>query len=178
MIESKEKLKPAQIAFFDADKTLWQVVTLDRSDDWASKIDNPTFIQNGENTVIRKENGTKFILKDGVKDCLEKLSKAGIGIGIISDNKLENVATIASLFGISDYFDTKLINISLWKGPCPKEVMVDKVVERLGKDKFSGILLVDDKDYSEVMTKSGYSFILSSKDTFPKDMVLSFFGLK
>ncbi|HLE49410.1 MAG TPA: HAD family hydrolase [Patescibacteria group bacterium] len=178
MIENREHLIPKNIVFFDADKTLWQVITTDGSDDWSSKVKNATFLLDDGNTVTRKENGTKFVLKDEVKECLEKLSKEGIGIGLISDNEPEDVKKITDLFGISEFFDSKLINVSLWEGPCPKEVMITEVVEKIGSENFSRVLLVDDKDYSEAMKNSGYSFIQSPKDSFPKEIVLDYFGLK
>ena len=129
MIENKEQSISRQVVFFDADKTLWQVVTKDGSDDWASKIQNATFVKEDENNVVRVENGTKFVLKEGVKECLQKISREGIGLGVVSDNLPEDVIKLADLFGILDFIDSKLVNVSLWEGPCPKEVMIKEVVQ-------------------------------------------------
>lgn len=166
------------IVFFDADKTLWRVLPQRPGDDWVSKLKSPKFKLEDNKTVVRKQDGTKFILKDGVKECLAKLSLEGIGVGIVSDNRPEDVAKVAGLFGIWDYFDPTLVNIKLWDGPCPKDQMVTEVIDGFGKDKPSNILLVDDKDYSKAMRKLGYSFLLSPKNTFPKNLVSDFFRIK
>lgn len=174
--DRKEKLNPRQLVFLDADKTLWKVES-QSGDDWASKVPNPTFVLEDKGVVLRDQDSTRFILKEGVSDCLERLSKEGIGIGIISDNIYKDVMTIAQMLNIWKFFDESLVNIRLWKGPCPKELMITEVLQDNNLQS-TKILMVDDKDYSEAMAVAGYHFLLSPKDSFPSSLILEYFKLK
>ncbi|MDP3917840.1 MAG: HAD hydrolase-like protein [Candidatus Woesebacteria bacterium] len=183
MKETKEKTNPTQIAFFDADKTLWQVVSQSKGDDYASKgaFDgiSRTFILDQENVVIRLEDETKLILKDGVIETLEKLTKEGVAIGIISDNVYEDVQKVSELLKIWQYFDKAFTNVILWNGPADKALMIFEILNNQPKIEKSKVLLVDDGErYGTQMAQSGHNFILSPKATFPKALILEFFGIK
>lgn len=170
-------MKYQKIIFLDADKTLWKLISK-RKDDWVSFFKNPTLVLEKKETVIRKEDGVKFVLKDEVKECLAKLKKSGVGIGLISDNEYEDVMKVVDFMGIKGFLEEKLINIRLWVGSVDKALMVSEVLGKLGKNKPSTVLVVDDKDYSKQMAKSGFSFLRSPKDSFPKATILEFFGIK
>jgi hypothetical protein len=183
MIETKNNAGQIKIAFFDADKTLWKVVTKNPGDDYASRGAklgrDRTFLLGQENEVTRLEDGTKLILKEGVKETLEKLSKEGITAAIISDNIYDDVEVVCQRLGIWKFFDETLTNIWLWNGQADKSLMVKQVVGNLDNSASSKILLVDDGlVYAEQMQRAGYDFIVSPKETFPKDVVLEYFGLK
>lgn len=183
MKDIKERQDQNSIAFFDADKTLWKVISTNPGDDYASKgaFDHipRTFVLTQKNEVTRLEDKTKFILKDGVIETLEKLSKEGIITGIISDNENVDVEKIATFLGIWKYFDSAFINIRLWKGPANKSLMISETLRTQKNQLYTNITLVDDSErYSEQMIDRGYNFILSPKDTFPKDEIFSYFGIK
>ncbi len=174
--ERKEPLTHNSIAFFDADKTLWKVIPEHEGDDWASKGAEKgltrTFTLIKPDVVVRTEDNTQFILKEEVKETLLKLSREGIGIGLISDNLHIDVLAICELFNIWDYFNAELVNVKLWDGPCPKDQMITEVFGNNATVNPAKVVLVDDRNYSEEMTKLGYSFILSPKDTFPKEEII------
>lgn len=183
MQERKEKIQPTQIAFFDADKTLWQVKSLTPGDDYASRGylegNSRTFLLSAETEVVRLEDGSKFVLKEGVVETFEKLSKEGITIGLISDNIYDDVEEVCKRLGIWEYFDEKFVNIFLSVGTAEKGSMIKKVLDDQEISGRGNILLVDDgQAYLEKMTIAGFNFILSPKDTFPKDSILEFFGVK
>lgn len=172
-IDRKEKTNVSTIVFFDADKTLWQVVSQNEGDDYASRgafeDKSRTFMLSQEGEVTRLEDRTKLILKDGVIETLEKLTKEGVITGIISDNVYEDVEKVSQLLGIWKYFDKGFINIYLWKGLATKSLMISEI---LGNQANPNVLLIDDGErYRQQMTDAGYNFILSPKDTFPKDEI-------
>lgn len=183
MTERNEKVKLEKIVFFDADNTLWRVVSETDEEDYASKgafeEKSRTFVltQNGE--VTRMEDGTKLILKEGVVETLERLAKEGVVAGIISDNIYEDVEEVSQLLGIWNYFDKGFVKIRFWKGPADKNLMISEVLSSKESDQKLKVLLVDDGEgYGVQMSESEHNFILSPKDTFPKDSILKFFGIK
>lgn len=179
MKEMNEKTKWSRIVFFDADKTIWQTVPSTYASEGYKKGISRTFSLNLEGQVVRKEDGAAFILKEGVIETFQKLSKEGIGIGMISDNILEDVQKVAELFGIWKLFDSKLINIRLWDGDSEKGLMIHEVFASQALDHSTQVLLVDDNPvFASQMEKTGYSFIQSPMDAFPKDLILAFFGIK
>lgn len=129
MNERKEKVKQSRVAFFDADKTLWQVISKDPiQDNWASKGITRTFTLEAPNQAVRAEDETRFVLKGGVIDTLQTLAKEGIIVGIISDNIYEDVETVSQLLGIWQYFDKGFVNVRLWKGPADKNLMISEIL--------------------------------------------------
>ena len=179
MTERKDKLTPSKIVFFDADKTLWQVFSKDPTqDDWASKGKTRTFTLMAEGVVVRTEDSTRFTLKNGVDETIHKLNKEGVIVGSISDNDYEDVEKVCQLLGIWQYFDQGFVNVRLWKGPADKIQMISEVLDSNPQTQNSKVLLVDDSErYASQMANSGHNFILSPKDTFPKDIILGFFGI-
>lgn len=177
-IDRKEQLSPTRIAFFDADKTLWRVIPTDpNQDDWASKGATRTFILEAPGKVVRVEDGTRFILKEGVEETLQKLAKEGVIAGIISDNENEDVEKVSELLGIWHHFDRGFTNVRLWKGPADKGLMISELMKTKIMTVSPKTLLVDDSArYGEQMAEAGCVFILSPKDTFPKASILGFFG--
>ncbi len=181
--DRKERLNQSKVVFFDADKTLWKLESQLEGDDYASKgaFDgrNRTFILSQRDEVTRVEDGTKLVLKESVVETLEKLAKEGVIAGIISDNIYEDVEKVSKLLGIWKYFDKAFINIRLWQGTADKNLMIKEVID---DQKFSTppyILLVDDSEtYHRQMVSSGNNFLLCPKDSFPKDIILDYFGLK
>jgi phosphoglycolate phosphatase-like HAD superfamily hydrolase len=182
MTERKETVNQSKIAFFDADKTIWTVVSQSEGDDYASKgaFDGVerTFVLEVEGRVKRLEDGTRLILKEGVTETFEKLAREGIILGIISDNIYEDVQNVCELLGIWEHFDKLFTNIRLWRGPADKALMISEVLSQSANSGSPKILLVDDSErYGAQMAEAGHGFIASPKDTFPKDSILEFFEL-
>lgn len=180
MLDREEKSTSQRVVFFDADKTLWQVISKDPTqDDWASKGETRTFVSPEEGVVERIEDETRFVLKEGVEDTLRSLVKEGVIVGIISDNNYEDIEGIIQLVGIWQYFDKGFVNVRLWKGPADKSLMISEILSAQGSIQNPKVLLVDDGErYASQMSESGHNFILSPKDSFPKDSILEFFGIK
>lgn len=174
-----EATKHSRIVFFDADKTLWQTVPDTYASEGKKTGRTRTFQLESPNCATRLEDGAKFILKDNVEEVLRALSKEGVVIGIISDNEYEDVQKVAELFDIWRYFDKGFVNIWLSDGDAPKNAMIDEVITNQKLTAGSNILLVDDAErYAAQMASAGHDFILSPKDSFPKDLILGHFGLK
>ena len=85
---------------------------------------------------------------------------------------------VCQLLGIWQYFDAAYINIRLWRGPADKNLMISEIFA-IHEQQNVKALLVDDSDrYSQQMADAGHGFILSPKDSFPKDAILDFLGFK
>lgn len=189
-VEKKELLQPSHVIFFDMDDTLWEMQN--DADDWLSKgattdADRLIFTLDEETDTITRENdGIKIRLKDGVRETLTNLSEMGIPLGIVSDNRPQDVETVAKMFGIWKFFDQDLTHIKLYNdavdGPCNKGLVIHDLLAGLrSRDAKPHVLFLDDKgkyrekpEFSEPLNHQGIQFIQSPKSTFPSHEVMRF----
>jgi magnesium-dependent phosphatase-1 len=152
---------------FDCDETLWQST----SQDYISR--NATKLSLVDADHIKRNDGGLFTLRSEVRVMLQLLRSRGCTIGIVSDNRAEIVDAALQLFQIKPYFASEAINIRLWKGHCPKEVMVDEVLKhpKLTQKSFSKIYWFDDKDYAKQATSVDVKFMRVTADSNLYDMV-------
>jgi predicted phosphatase len=133
-----------KLVLFDCDDTLWDAP----HGDYISSV--PSTFTLGGSVLVRDKDKAVFSLKHGVLDLVKSLHKNGCIIGIVSDNIKEPVP----------YISKAAINVRLWKGPCPKEIMVQEILAKpfakniLPKD----VLWLDDKDYAPAAEKIGVNF--------------------
>lgn len=157
-----------KLIFFDCDETLWT----SEGKDYISSVDS-TLEKDGKLTIFRVTDKKRFILRPDVKDTFTILlnSLVHVHLGIISDNKPGPVLQALTLFGLYSFLHPQAINVRLWTGPCPKEIMIEEILaQAVFKDiKRSEVYLVDDKDYSGAMSNQGMNFIkIDDNDSFLK----------
>lgn len=145
-----------KIVFFDCDQTIW--TSPDK--DYISSV-NSSLKKLNENILVREEDGKRFALNKSILRTLEYLKMKKIMIGIVSDNEKAMVLKALKLFGISRYFNKKIVNIKLWDGYCPKDKMI---IESLSKSPYrnnplSSVYWLDDKDYSREAKDAGINFV-------------------
>lgn len=188
--ERREIPNPTHIIFFDMDDTLWEMQS--EGDDWLSKgartdEDQLTFTYDESTGLVTRENdGVTVRLKDEVKVTLTDLSVMGIPMGIVSDNRPQDVETVAKMFGIWQFFDHKLSHIKLYDdavdGPCNKGLVIqDLLADLRSKNATPHVLFIDDKakyrekpEFSQPLSSQGIQFIQSRKSTFPRLEVMRF----
>lgn len=144
-----------KLFLFDADETLWH----SDNHDYISSIDSK-LLKINSNIIIRKNDGNKFYLKTDILLLLFKsICESGHKIGIVSDNKKSTVVNALKMFGWWPYIYRKAVNIRLWQGPCPKEVMILEIINKINFKKTNNVYWFDDKDYKSVAKTIGVNFI-------------------
>lgn len=192
--EEKEPLVTYDdVVFLDMDDTLWELMGQNESSDWLSKgartdEDVLKFSLDGMLGIVKRENDGMIVrLKEGVVELLEMFLEKGIPVGIVSDNRFQDVQTVANLFGIWNYFDQRITHIQLYDdavdGPCNKGKIMQQLLVLLGiRGVASCVVFVDDKskyrdnpEFSEPLKTSGIIFIQSPKDKFPTEEITRLF---
>jgi len=98
-------------------------------------------------------------LSKNILKIFKLINKKGHKIGIISDNNKPMVIKALKLFGLWPYLTKKAINIRLWKGYCPKEIMVTEVINKLEITDNNIVYWFDDKDYQEAAKSINVNFV-------------------
>lgn len=98
-------------------------------------------------------------------------------MGIVSDNRPEDVGKVASLLGIWDYFNPRYTSIFPWEEPADKYMMIQFIKKGYGEfpEQNGNVVLVDAKEkYRIPLTHNGFAFIHSQEDSFPSAEILEF----
>ena len=151
-----------KIFLFDCDETIWR--SLDA--DYISHVVSP-LVKISKLVVERTKDGKMFNLKPEIMELFKNIRKKNYTIGIVSDNKKDMVISALTLFDICKLVDEEAINIRLWNGNCPKEVMVSEILNnpKFAKIHKNNVYWFDDKDYSEEASKIGVNFVKVNKNT-------------
>lgn len=131
-----------KLFLFDADETLWNSEGKDYISSKSSALQMVDSL-----TLTRTVDQKYFRLMREVPGIFRVIKNKGYTIGIVSDNKKFMVVSALKLFGLWTFVDPKAVNIKLWKGYCPKHLMVQQILEKtqtLPKNCY----WIDDKDYS------------------------------
>lgn len=190
--ERKELPNPTHIIFFDMDDTVWEMIGEEGADEWLSKgtktnEDKLTFVLDEITGLVRRENdGVRIRLKEGAIETLTKLSEMGIPLGIVSDNRRQDVETVASIFGIWNFFHPNLTHIKLYDdavdGPCNKGLVIKDLLGAFtANGAISHVLFIDDKakyrertEFSAPLANQRIQFVQSPKSTFPHKEIMNF----
>lgn len=146
-----------RLFLFDADETLWT----SENRDWVGSVDPSTFSTEPGNLTIRRDaDGQEFTLRDGTHAALAYLEGNGVRLGIISDNVPEAVQKGLEAFHLQHAFESSAVNVRLWKGHCPKEVMIEEVLalpqyQDIRRDH---VYFLDDKPYQQETQLLGINF--------------------
>lgn len=145
-----------KIFLFDCDETIWTSLDADYISHVSSSLTKISKV-----VLYRKKDGKLFNLKPEIPELFKAIRQKNHAIGIVSDNKKDMVISALILFDICKLVDTEAINIKLWDGHCPKELMVSEI---LNKPKFAkipknNVYWFDDKDYSEEAKKIEVNFV-------------------
>jgi magnesium-dependent phosphatase-1 len=159
-----------KIFLFDCDQTIWA----SGDNDYISSVISPLVLVS-KDSIKRTIDGKIFSLKLGVRKAFKHIYDAGYTLGIVSDNTKSMVIKALKLFKIDEYIDPNAVNVSLWKGYCPKQQMV---LEILAKPEFREIPRVnaywfDDKDYYKEAQLIGVNFVRVGVETSFINMILS-----
>lgn len=154
MVLSCRNISMKGIIFFDCDETL----RASEDKDWIWSQDWP-IITFDDNSICRKWDGKVFSLREWVREVLQNLMHQWYWLGIISDNKRDITLETLNVFKINHYFNKELINIKLRDWYCPKDEMINDILDKNNIADKSQVILVDDKDYSDTMSDRWYIFI-------------------
>lgn len=151
-------MKKNTLIIFDCDDTLW----FSEDHDYISSVKSD-FRKINEDEFVRVADQKKFFVFPELKKLLANLTSKNCKLGIASDNEKEAVADVLKLLDIDQFFESAAVNVSLWKGHCPKELMIEEIITA---GPFSGILSdnvwwVDDKPYHEEAKKLDVQFCAS-----------------
>lgn len=151
------------IYLFDCDGTLWASEDHDYIGSVVSDI-----VRVSDNAVRRSEDGKVFMLFPHIRKTFDDMKERASVVGIVSDNPPEMVEKALHAFGLYTYITPEAVNVRLWKGYCPKHVMVEEI---LAKPLFAEVprdqvFLIDDKDYSKEAARIGISFV-PAQDVIP-----------
>lgn len=162
-------MKNIKLVIFDGDNTLWSTAP----HDYVSQIESDFCIRNG--VVVRLADQAEYRLRTGVIETLKMLKNEGIKVGIASDNRHEVVLKVLQLFNIWQYLDPEAVEIRLFDGYCPKDIMIEEILARSGltEIKRADVCWIDDKDYSTEAKKIGIKFCMIKKDQNMCDIVKS-----
>ncbi|MDO8503342.1 MAG: HAD family hydrolase [bacterium] len=194
--ERKKIPNPTHIVFFDMDDTLWEILGEEGADEWLSKgartgKDRLTFTLDESTGLVRRGNdGTPIRLKNRVVEVLSRLYEMDIPMGVVSDNRPQDVATVAKMFDIWRFFDQSLSHIKLYNdvvdGPCNKGFVIqDLMADFTSKGVTPHVLFIDDKakyherpEFSVPLARQNIQFVQSPKSTFPAEEVMRFAARK
>lgn len=142
-----------KLLLFDADETIWHSV----NHDYISSQKSDLSIINS-NTIQRNIDNKNFYLSTDIQALFKLICKKGHKIGIVSDNNKPMVIEALKLFGLWPYLTKQAINVRLWKGYCPKEIMVTEIINKLKISDNNNIYWFDDKDYREAAKSINVNF--------------------
>lgn len=142
-----------KLLLFDADETIWHSI----NHDYISSQKSDLSLINS-NTIQRNIDNNNFYLSTDIQALFKLICKKGHKIGIVSDNNKPMVLKALKLFGLWPYITKQAINVRLWKGYCPKEIMVTEIINKLKIYDNSNIYWFDDKDYQEAAKSINVNF--------------------
>lgn len=145
-----------RLFLFDCDQALW---VWEGESDWLSRVDSELDMQ-GPDSLRRRVDGKVLSLRKGARQALNVATMRG-WVGIVSDNKPGPVKSALELLGLWSVVEPEAVNVRLWKGDCPKQVMVEEI---LSKNKLigvprDGVYWFDDQDYAQQAEKIGVNFV-------------------
>lgn len=150
-----------KIILFDGDNTLWFA----ENNDYVSSVKSELKLV-GDKLVERVEDHKLFVLRNHVREVVELLAENNIVIGVVSDNLINPVKRLLELYGVWQSVDKAAVNVRLWKGYCPKHLMVQEIMSKKEfiKVRPDEIVWIDDKDYAKKASLIGVCFHLIKKD--------------
>lgn len=151
-----------KIFLFDCDETIWTSTGAD----YISHVSSP-FVKISKFVLLRTQDEKIFNLKPEIPELFSDIRQKNYTIGIVSDNRKDIVMNALTLFDICKLVDMDAINVRLWDGHCPKEIMVSEILNnnKFAKIAKNNVYWFDDKDYSEEAGKIGVNFVKVNKDT-------------
>lgn len=149
-------MKNIKLALFDCDNTLWY----SHDSDYISSVSSQLAL--GGDCIIRISDNKRFYIHSKIKNKLLSLHAKGVQIGIVSDNTSKPVIDALRLFNLFHLINCEAINVRLWDGHCPKQVMVQETLAKPFAKNItpSETLWYDDKDYSSEAKDIGVRFVL------------------
>ena len=138
-----------KLFLFDADETLWHTKNKDYISSKTSKL---KFVD--PRLILRQIDGQKIYLGKNIVEVFKLLSDTGHLAGIVSDNQKSMVVEALKLFKLWPYIDINSVNVRLWRGYCPKHVMVEEIMKKTHIS-MNDVYWFDDKDYKKKRIQSG-----------------------
>jgi predicted phosphatase len=152
-----------KLILFDCDETLWSSANAN----YIGSIISPLHVLE-PGVIERVKDEAKFILKVGVAETFGLLARhSEIAVGIVSDNPRKPVVDALQLLGLWSVIDQRAVNVKLWQGYCPKQLIVQEIMMQPAFAHIppNHIYMLDDKDYSKEMEEIGITFVQVSRAT-------------
>jgi len=155
------------VFLFDGDNTLWN----SPKGDYISKGESDFKVEG--QSLIRESDGAVFTLFPDTKNVLKELIDKKITIGLVSDNRFEIVKKALEKWGIWELFDKSAINIKMWVGPCPKQIMVGEILQdmKIRGSQMNEVYWVDDADYEGIAIKINVNFLRKTDEVTLGDLL-------